>query len=661
MTAAPEAIVFLRAGDRLSSEWFAEACALMGRRPDVGVLAGWLREGEHVRIPATTLLPESMTHAEPGLRCLIRLNPREMLQDALRPHPGFTESGMLLEARAKGLLLLTMNCVACDVTEMVALPRPAFRDLLAHDFDRFSRDALSLALLDMTAGEEGLAEQGVTLLQRSRHERGFFHLRALAQEDGTGEVLLLRMFHQQGSTPVPWNALATQGEWSLRRDPRGPVGGALHTVSGTASGYTPGEGWLDVLMSPWSGKLEVHHAGQRRVFDLRSEQVGPIRIILCGDGVRAERIGAAGDRIRLPAAVLPRGLPARFRETGRCETLFLCASDEDFEDWPALEHLRTRTMPVSEGLFAHDKTTSPSEAPLCALVEAMGTRRVVLSSRLDPTEELALALQRLPRGIELGLALLPQGTTIEGEATLLARVATWHGIVAPDADRFVCFGGPRGLLELFRQLGARTVGISPLLPPPVRPVENADDTTVSIALLASAQPPRNIMHMVNAVLLAQYRGLSVATLHVPRSLRDTLSIFDDLLLNLDVRFYDTPAALAVTETGRLRIAMACYPDEGYPPTLAEVATYGWLPMAGATSDLDGAPGDLAEVLTSPYWEDSDALAARLLAASGRYDELLAGFARHAEAERARSAAALLDFLGPADGQPSEKSAPENAS
>lgn len=660
LTPAPEAVLFLRAGDRLAGDWFAEACALMGRRPQIAVLGGWLREGTHVRIPAATLLPEAVNHMEPGLRCLIRLNPRDMLQDALRPHPGFTEIGMLLEARTKGSLLLTMNRVACDVTGAVDLPRPAFRDLLEHDFDRFSRDAMGVTLLETTAREEASRDHDVSLLKRSRQEHGFFHLRAFVQEDGTGEVLLLRLFHALGSTPVQWSALSTQGDWSLRHDPRGPVGGAMHTVVGTASGYIPDDGALDVLMSPWSGKLEVHYGGQRRVLDLRTEKIGPLRITFGSHGVQAARLGQDNAPVKLPAVALSRGLPARFRETGRCESVLLCSSKEDFAAWPEAERLASSTMPVDPRLFVQDDAY-PAESPLRALVDAMGTQRVVLSSRLEPTAELALALKKLPREIELGLAILPPGETMEGEASLLARMAAWHALVAPHADRFVCLGGSRGLLEVFRKLGTRTLEVSPLLPPPMRPPETEADSPVSIALLASAQPPRNIMHMVNAVLLAQGRGLSVGTLHVPESVRDTLLILDDLLLKLNVCFFDAPVALALTDPGVRRIAMACYPDEGYLPTLAEVATYGWLPMAGATSDLDDAPGDLTEILTSSYWEDSEALATKLLAAAASHTELFAGYARHAEAARIRSSVALLKLLGLASGRSLEEGALENVS
>lgn len=644
LTRAPEAMILLRAGDTLEAEWLGKAAQLMGRRPDVGAVSGWLRNNSHISMGNATLLPEAANHAEPGLRCLIRLNPRDTLQDALMSRPHDSEGAMLLDRRARGLLTLTLSGVSCDVSRAVNLPRPALQRALAYDFDRYSRDHLAL-LLEESGALEALDTQGNRqALLRSRRERGFFNLRAIPRDDNgeDGELLLLRFFPERGKQPATWDALQLEGNWALRRDPGGPVAGALRTISGQAAGYLREGAAIDVITSPWSGQIEITYAGRQKTFDLKKDHVAPLRIIFDHDGIRARLLAAGNNNLPTPAGLALHDAPTRFLETGRCETLVLCATRDDLRHWPAQEVLAGRMVQATPELFRPDQPGGP--CPLTALVGRAGTTRLILSSRLEPDPMLSRALSSLPRHVELGLALCGPRPTDDHGLTRLAQIATWYRCLSPYFARLCCLGGPQGILEMFASAGAKPLAIPPLLPV-TAPNSAPADAPVSLALLPAEQQPHNLMHMFNAALLAVGAGLKLDKVYIPEGFRDELLILDELHLPLSLEFFTDSAGLAFAGTGTRRVAMACYPQEQIPAKLAEAASFGWLPLAGATTDLDNAPGNLAQHLTEPYWENAALLADRLVAACSDHAALCTAYATHAAHSHKLAHARLTAYVG----------------
>lgn len=634
MFPAPEAVWIIRAGDKPQGAWLDRAIALLGRRADVAAVAGWLKTKVGVAMTMAPLLPESAPALGPGLRMLLRLNPRDTLQDALMSRPGDSEASILLARRAQGQLLLSLPEVACDIKQAVELPLPPLRDTLEYDFDRFSRNYMSHMLL--TASEPGNTKDETlcTALERSRHEKGFFSIRLMDRPEG--ELLILRFFSEEGMLSVSWEALQLNGDWTVRHDSGGPTKGVLHTINGQAQGHVRMGGGLDVLMSPYAGRIEVIFDGQRQIVDLKKNEIAPLRIRL---GVEGIQVGNAFNAAEPNGGMALRNLPEVFVETGHCGTLILTEHPDDLRDWPGDEQFRSRILTAGPELFEQVRPGQP--LPLTQLIRRMGTTRLLLSSRLVPGPQMERALAELPSDLRLGLALC--GST--SETPPLVRAAAWFGSLRPYMDRVTCLGGPSGLREVFASAGAECLPVSPLRP--VRAAPQVDPAApVSLALLAAENQPQNVMHMFNAVLLAQQSGLEIGVVYLPDRFRDNLAFFESQNLTLPVEFYGDVAALALVGEGHRRVAMACYPQEDFPAALSRAAALGWLPLAGATGDLDGAPDGLGARLTEPYWENSARIADRLLELCAEYAALgavYAGFALQEQDQGRRNVWTYLDL------------------
>ena len=650
LTQAPEAVVLIRSGDRLSEEWLSRAAGLLGRRADVGAVFGWRRRGAQILMGGSGLLPEAAGRFEPGLRCLIRLNSREMLQDALMTRPDDCEASMLLALRAEKHLLLTLPCVSCDTSDAIDLPQPSFSRLLDFDFDRMNRDYLA----DRSSRFEEQRDEGEyperELLDRSLQEPGLVALRAVPQAevgggDGT-EVLLLRYFPEAGDQLAPWSMLKLEGGWSLRNEAGGPVGGALRSETGTAIGYVRGSGAVDALISPWAGQLEVIFQGRKKLIDLKSEQVTALRIFFDDQGIWARPVIARDGTALHTAGLGLSNVPELFTQTGACDTLLLCRSRRDMEHWPLQEMLAVRRVIADATLF----TRTGGGSPLQVLLEKSGAKRLVFSSQLAPTPEIGLVLQAVPADLEIGLMLCGSPEAQDEEQTLLAYLAKWYALLAPYMNRLRCIGGPGGVLELFAAGGARTFHLASARPMQPKALEQncAADAPVSLALLGSDQPPRNLMHLFNAVLIAMHRGLKVGTIYLPQSYRDDLLILDHFNLDVTLEFFAETTGLGFVGEGTKRIALCAYPQEYFPPQLAEVTALGWLPLAGAVSTFGRAPERLAAALSEPYWENSAFLAQKLFEIDKAYPELLTLYAGFVRQEYERAQEILTSYLTQTD-------------
>ena len=154
------------------------------------------------------------------------------------------------------------------------------------------------------------------------------------------------------------------------------------------------------------------------------------------------------------------------------------------------------------------------------------------------------------------------------------------------------------------------------------------------------------MHMVNAAILARHKGVDIASLWLPASYRDLVVLDNELNLDIDVQWYDSLLDLEEAGQGK-SIAMACYPDEEWPQELNVAARFGWLPLAGATSEMDD-DDVLSAAITVPYWEDSVAIAERLAGIAGSYDDLVARYGAQVETRNTKLAGRMGDLLSPSE-------------
>lgn len=562
--------------------------------------------------------------------------------------PDDCEVSMLLALRAQNRILLTVAEVCCDIEDAIGLPSPSFTRLLNYDLDRISLDYMADKLSRSEVILENEEGSSKAVLERSLHDQGFFSLRAVPQPEeeggGGGELLLLRFFRDRGEQAAPWSVLQLDGDWSIRSDAGGPVSGALRTETGSATGYVRNEAAADVLVSPWASQVEVIFRGQKKTIDLKGEQVNALRVIFDADGIRARRVIARTSAAEKPVLLSLTEVPEQFAQSGACDTLILCKTRADMLHWPAEEELKHRSMVAQESVFLPDRADGTSA--LAILLEKTGARRLVLSSQLAPTPGLERALRALRKDLDLGF-MLCGGPQLEDEGeTLLCHLAQWYAVLEPYMDRLLCVGGPKGMLDLLRVGGASTLCVPSTRPLQARVLSNTIDTDapVSVALMLSDQPPRNLMHMLNAVLMAAAKGMTIDRVYLPQSYQDRLAVLEHFHLDVKIEFFADSAGLAFVGEGTKRIAIGSYPQEYLPPQLAEAAALGWLPLAGAVTEFAEAPKSLETALSEPYWENSALLAAKLSQMEHNYEALMQAYSAFVKEQENAASAALTKFL-----------------
>ncbi|MET0370819.1 MAG: glycosyltransferase family 4 protein [Sphingobium sp.] len=644
---AADALLVLRAGDQLDLGWLDQAIKVMGRRADAGSVSGWLSEANQLLMLETGLLPEATAHREPGLRTLIRTDSAQLLQDVLITRPGISESALMLERRAAGELTLTLPRLACDVTQAIRLPTLQRELMLRHDFDRFNRDYLTRLILESGIIKTEDAQADHTVLMRSRNEKGYVYLRALRRSElggqGGNEILMLRAFPGRKKGAAGWSSIQFEGDWTIRHDANGPVAGAMYTNSGSAQTYLSEGAAIDVLKSPWSGGLEVVHAGKSTIIDLYSTRTESVRILFDEDGVKLRNIfGQISANENSPPPINRVQVPPLFLTSGACDTLFLSLDNGDFVGWPEAREIADRTVRFDPAILQSD---GAAESSLAHLLRHVGARRLVLSSRLPCNRQLSQFLSVLPADLELGLALCGSNPDNHELSSKLAQIAAWYDMLTPYLDRLTVIGAVPGFLDLFVNAGASAIRIS-MLQPPVLTASLADPAArVSVALLTGELKPENLMHMMSAVLLADAKGLGIDTVYLPERFRHEARMFDELLMPVSVGFFQDVTGLAFVGGDSRRVAMACYPQEQMPADLRTAASLGWLPIAGAVCDFDEGPPALVESLTEPFWENSAMLADRLQRVADDHATLSDAFAAHARSSQEKASGAIAGFVG----------------
>jgi len=129
---------------------------------------------------------------------------------------------------------------------------------------------------------------------------------------------------------------------------------------------------------------------------------------------------------------------------------------------------------------------------------------------------------------------------------------------------------------------------------------------------------------------------------LPASYRFDVRHIAEINFDLPIKWYNSVSELDSANIGARRIALACYPDEEWPIGLSQVARYGWLPIAGATSELDESDV-LADLLAVTFWEDSLEIAKKISIADRDLDKLLHQYNRFVLARQDDRDACLMSI------------------
>lgn len=646
-TMSQDSILVLRAGDRVDRDWLSNAAKTIARKSIVGAVSGWLTDGPNLLMQDTCLVPESAGIREPGLRTLIRSASNQLLQDVLLIRNGVSESTLLLEQRSRGRVLISLPQQACDITGAIALPSPPRELALRHDFDRFGKDYLARLILDNDILSAEESSESNMLLSRSRAENGFVHLRAVLRGElggqGGNEVLMLRIFPFPSQTPRSWRSVQFSGDWKVRQDPHGPVAGAMHTETGSAQMYLNDGSAIDVLKSPWSGGIEIVYAGKSVMIDLYSEKTEYVRLLFNGSMIEQRGIMEASQYGKSIKPTHKIKIPQHFTDTGCCKSIFLANTADDFEEWPAYRDINAHTTYYDVNALKHKPG---EESALVFLLRETKAERLILSSRLPIGQPIASLLASLPASIKIGFALTT--APAEESVTTAVRMAEWFNLLVRYMDRLEVIGPHNGKRDFFTRLGARCIDV-PLLRPATLSVPALDnDAPLSVVLTDGELRPKNLMHMVNAILFAVDAGLNIDEVYVPSEFTD-IHVFSDLRMPAEIKSYDDISSIAFVSQFNKRIAMGIYPQEDMPSDLRKLSSFGWLPISGCVSDLDGDP-KLSESVNEYFWDNSEFISRKLIDVADKYKDLLSLFNSHAAELLAQGEAAIQSLL--ADAPPS---------
>ncbi|MEM9739268.1 MAG: glycosyltransferase family 4 protein [Pseudomonadota bacterium] len=629
---ATEAAVFVRAGDIIDEAWLKAARRLMAVRPDVGSVGGFTRRNGTLHANPYSALPEMALARGCGLRTAIRLRPGSTFQEALCSWSTESEVSLMLAERDAGRLCLELPQVSVDTSRAIEMRAPNLEDVIDVDFDRLSPDFLAVfskqafRLSGDTHAFQALSPHEKMLLSDTATQDGLVHIRA--NPTGTyGEVMMLRLFRGPGEVASTWSAVEASGEWTLVNDRNGPVQGALKTHSGEVRTYINEAGRIDFLRAPFAGEIDVYFRGQLRTVSLKSDQIYDISLrftdtveVVAKDIATTQSGGAA--------------LHPRHASLGQSDlqTAFIVKDLSDLDPFAPSQEMRLRTYTADE--FALD-TVSRDGSNLTKFAQTVGASALVFSSAIEPTTALANALSAVPPSIRFGLIL--SGSYIDNEenpaAARFNSVGGWFNLISTIPERFSVVSRSKGMLDLFSSKGIQTVWMpSRLTQLPVGLGDPGADTGgLNLAIIESDSVAKNILHMVNAAIMAAAIGIKIDSIWLPESRRYDIRHIDEINLELPLRWYSSLAELEHASIGEMRVAMACYPDEEWPTGLTQAARSGWLPLAGSTSELEGL-ADLEDRLAVPFWEDSRDIKDRLIDISSSYSALRTAY-NEASADR----------------------------
>lgn len=634
-----DAAIFLRAGDVLNMDWVREARRLLALRPDAGSVGGFFKRGAETVATSYCALPEEALSLGCGLRVAIRLRKGTTFQEALCGWPGESEVSLMIGQRAEKRLNLELPMVAADVTRGIYMPVPSIENILSVDFDRMSRDFLTVYArpsfrLPSDEGQvQAVSINDRAILAETASQPGLLHIRA-NPNGGEGEVMLLRYFRGRNAIAASWSAVETRGDWSLINDVNGPVQGALRTFSGELRTYVEKGGRIDLLRAPFGGELAIFYGGKMTLVDLKSEMVHDVTLHF-GDELEI------GPKIQIEKTGTSHGLHARHASLRLKDmnTLFITDSETDFDELVPSQEIRLRTLPARE--FDLDLKSSQN-SDLSTFARTFGVKTIILSSKLEPTPALARAIDAVDPSVRFGL-ILCGAFEDEPENPAAARFnasAAWFDLVSKRTNRFGVVSRSRGILKMFEKRGAKTMW----LPSDMAQVPELDLKSggLNLAIIESESVARNMMHMVNAAIMAQAQGTKISSVWLPASYRFDLRHIDEINVDLPIKWYNSVSELDSANIGARRIALACYPDEEWPIGLSQVARYGWLPIAGATSELDESDV-LADLLAVTFWEDSLEIAKKISIADRDLDKLLHQYNRFVLARQDDRDACLMSI------------------
>ncbi|MEM8597549.1 MAG: hypothetical protein AAGF76_13920, partial [Pseudomonadota bacterium] len=407
--------------------------------------------------------------------------------------------------------------------------------------------------------------------------------------------------------------------------------------------------------------VRVSYRGESRELDLHAEDVEDVKLGFA-DGITIQRgrdggasmAGQMAGGRSSPHTALPDAVYA-LRASGPLDTLFLSLEEDDFEDWPAPDLMGPRHLSLRRiGGAAATLSDLLPEA-----LAYLGTKRLILSSRLAPEPCLLSALAAIPslESVVLGLAAIPAADDRGGPLPVervFADHAGWLGALGRQRLRdqlaITVAGTQIGSLAVYEAAGLKPHRLpAPLARPglvgprygPEAPGHGDGDSGIDVALCPAGSLGMNLMHMLGAAVIARARGLPIARLWLPEAFEQRFQQGGDVLPGLELHWYRTLEM--IDREGRPGIAVAAAPDAIWPIALTRALVAGWLPLAGATEALDAMP-TLAATHTVAHWEDAGHLADALEALAAEHDAALDRFQAVAVATEAAGRRALEALL-----------------
>ncbi|MGF1454274.1 MAG: glycosyltransferase [Alphaproteobacteria bacterium] len=608
---AGDALLVLRAGDRVQPDWFGEAVQILAARPGVGAVGGWQRRDGYLEVSGPSLLTDPLLLEAMGARVMIRLPKGLLVSECLDQGRAGGDVSLLLAHRAAGRMRIDVPRASVDTTHAVTTPWPDLENAILVDGDRLEPRFLSLMQrLDLPMAAECLPlgghEAEADLLLQTRINPGLAILRSRPDRAG-GEVVLRRLF-RGGGFHEPWSAVRFSGPWRHTARQGDPEGGAFRTEqAGQALFLADPSTALEVALGPDCGGADLFFKGEVVPLDLSRSERGTALLGfddlskgLCERGRGASlRAGTDDDS----SAPFLRILLAR--TDGRARTLALHGGTGAGLFQTVTRSEGVLTLGAEEiAATGGDRLVPALVAGLRFLVEQRAIDRLILPCDFECGPDLVKTLARLDLPVCVSLVLDPgaAGALADHAPPLDAAASSyaddidgltrWLEAAAVLRHRLEVVASTGAYLPLFARQGCEVHRVPPPLPVPPEHDPQAEDG-VELLILSDGRLLPSLAHLVTAWMLFEQRNGPAARVWIPQQARHLEPLWTAFGPRAAPRFYGSMAQVSAVPRLSRPLALGVFPEPEPPADLDGALAAGFLPVLGGASTLASGDGPAA--------------------------------------------------------------------
>ena len=598
-----DAIIGLRAGDRLLVSWLDDARTLMASDPKVGAVSCWLVDNGGVKTSADNLVPELTLSAHMGLRRLIRVEPGQVFAELIGLMKNSGETGLLLKARADGLALLESPRAGVDIREATVTPQVNVDLALRSEYDLFDKRFFAMQG-DLTAknDDQAVVWRGGSVSSpfealNSALDQNLCLIRSRPDIDA-GELWVSKPYAGPGRLRMSWAEMSFTGIWNAHGHPNQAIEG-YGTSCGSVSFSASEDGTICLMQGPTCGACQITLGKLSIVLNLRHSDYGDVLVRLSDltviDDTKLTVTTRSDSALRI-------WLFQNLRQSNERSLLMIARRNRWLSNDASISADALLDTAELNAMTASVRETSSC---LGAWLKAEPYSKVVVEICRDEDIELIDSLWAAGFGDRAAAALVPDAEAFRGQSGYTAQMlatAALHAAVRRRGKRVTIFTSDESQLNGFANY-ASSVALLRAVPAPSNLNENARGTP-TIAIVGASTLTAVRTHLVAAAMLVRHE-LGNIRLLIPSDDVQGVALLKEFNLAPTV-FYNDIADLAHAAIGP-SVALCVYPDRTLPAAANVVASLGFLPLVGPAG-LGTNAADIKSRFVVSYWEDSLAIA-----------------------------------------------------